>query len=64
MSDSSYFDDTLDSEFLDEVDALETEQQPDTRVSALDMGQPTPPESFGTQTTRPRRVPEPRHAKF
>jgi hypothetical protein len=47
MSDSSYFDDTLDSEFLDEVDALETEQQLDIRVSALDMDQPTPPESFG-----------------
>lgn len=34
MSDSSYFDDTLDSEFLDKVDALETEQQLDTCVSA------------------------------
>lgn len=34
MSDSNYFDDTLDSEFLDKVDALETEQQLDTCVSA------------------------------
>ena len=50
MSDSSYFEDNLDSEFLDQVDALETEQEPDTRVSVLDMRQPTPPKSFGTTT--------------
>ena len=44
---SDYFDDTLDSEFLDQVDALETEQKQDSRVSALDMRPPTPPKSFG-----------------
>jgi len=48
MSDSSYFDDILDSEFLDKIDALEKEQQLDTRVSALDIGQPTPPKPFGS----------------
>jgi len=47
MSHSSYFDDTLDSGFLDKVDALETEQQLDTRVSALDTAPPTPPKPFG-----------------
>ncbi len=46
MSDSSYFDDTFDSEFFDQVDALETEKQRDTRVSALNMRPPTPPKSF------------------
>lgn len=47
MSDSSYFDDNLDSEFFDQVDALETEKKLDTRVSALDMRPPTPSKSFG-----------------
>ena len=47
MSDSSYFDDTFDSEFFDQVDALETEKKLDARVSALDIRPPTPPKSFG-----------------
>lgn len=48
MSESSYFDDTLDSEFLDEVDALETGQQPTARDSALDIGQGISSKDFGT----------------
>lgn len=48
MSDSSYFEDALDSEFLDLVDALETKQQPATRVSAHDMGPSTSSKSFDT----------------
>jgi len=48
MSDNNYFDDTLDSEFLDQVDALETQQPPETHVSALDMSPPTQPKSFDT----------------
>ena len=58
MSDSSYFDDAFDSEFLDQVDALETEQEQEPRVSAPDMRPPTPPKSFSNtndaSSTRPR----------
>jgi ATP-dependent DNA helicase MPH1 len=49
MSDASYFDDALDSRFLDEVDALETKLQPTTRVPALEMGPSTSSRSFGTR---------------
>ena len=63
MSDSSYFDDTLDSEFLDQVDALETKQQP---VSTLDMGPPTLSNSFdttdGASSTRTRPPPSHQHS--
>jgi len=48
MSDGPYFDDTLDSEFLDQVDALETKQRPSTRVSALTMSSHTSSQSLGT----------------
>ena len=61
MSDSSYFDDALDSEFLDQVDALESTQQPVTHVPEFVMGPPTSLKSFdatnGASSARTRAPP-------
>jgi hypothetical protein len=53
MSDTDYFDDTLDSELLDQVAALETKQQPSTRISALGVGLPRSPRSFSSMHNAP-----------